>query len=354
VFDARLEGQNVIMTQRPATAGFLVLAIASSVPVTAFGSDDPDAGTPPSPAEWHKTMIQTPPGRHGCFEVKHPNTAWQEVPCAPAVDLRPIGVPPTVPRPSVVHSGTPAPGLSAMGAGTASPGPLLVGGGVSGFVVSVAYPDDTLAFAQGYFPQVSGVTSISSFQGDNNNTYSLQLNTNTFSTAACNGAADPANCAGWQQFVYSNDTGAVFMEYWLVGWGSACDISNGWHQWGDSCVKDSAYEYVGAQPVSNLSTLTVTGTASSSQDTVYFYYLKSGNWYIKTVSQDSVLGLAQGWKYAEYNIFGVYNYATATFNPGSSIVVAMDAWAIAPGQLTPTVPYQPDHLHPWRRNGRNE
>jgi hypothetical protein len=49
-----------------------------------------------------------------------------------------------------------------------------------------------------------------------------------------------------------------------------------------------------------------------------------------------VLGLAQGWKFAEYNIFadGGNDYL-ATLNPGSSIVVAMDAWAIGPGQLPP-------------------
>ena len=223
-----------------------------------------------------------------------------------------------------------------MGAGTAAPGPLAVGGGVSGSIVSVAYPNDTLAFAQGYFPQVMGVRSISSADGDNNNTYSLQLNTNTFSTAACNGAADPANCSGWQQFLYQNDTGNVHMEYWLVHYGNACDTNNGWIQSGDSCYKDSAYAYVGAQPISNLSTLEVTGTAFSSQDTVYFYYLKSGLWNIKSVSQNSVLGLAQGWKFAEYNIFADgWPDNTATFNPGSSIVVAMDAWAIGPGQLPP-------------------
>ncbi|GEM_PF-4252018 len=265
------------MIQRLATVGFLVLAIASSVPVTAFGSDDPDASTPASVADWHKTMIQTPPGRKGCFEVVHPNTAWQEVPCAAPGDLGPIGVPPTVPGPSVVDSGTPAPGLSAMGAGTAAPGPLGVGGGVSGFVVSVAYPDDTLAFAAGYFLQVMGVTSIISSDPNGNeksNTYSLQLNTNTFSTLACNGTANPANCAGWQQFTYQNfqDHGEVRMWYFLLHWGKACDTSHGWIQDGDSCYQSTDPVSVGVQPTSNLSTLEVDGAASSSQDTVYFIY----------------------------------------------------------------------------------
>ena len=222
-----------------------------------------------------------------------------------------------------------------MGAGTAAPGPLAVGGGVSGFVVSVAYPNDTLAFAQGFFPQVMGVTSISSSAGDNNNTYSLQLNTNTFSTAACNGTADLANCSGWQQFTYQNlqDHGEVRMWYFLLHWGKACDTSHGWIQYeADSCYQYTDAISVDAQPISNLSTLEVTGTASSSQDTVYFYYLASGVWTIKSVSKNSVLGLAQGWKFAEYNIFGIGgSYNTATLNPGSSIVVAMDAWAFPPG-----------------------
>ena len=335
------------MTQRLATVGFLVLAIASSVPVTAFGSDHPDASTPLSLAEWYKTMIETPPGPKGCFEVEHPNTAWQEVPCAPGVELGPIGVPPTVPGPSAVDSGTPTGtqvlGLSAVGTGAAAPGPLAVGGGVSGFVVSVGYPNDHLAFADGYFIQVIGVTSISSSAGDNNNSYSLQLNTNTFSTAACNGSADPANCSGWQQFVYQNsqDTGIIKMEYWLLHYGSACDTNNGWAQDGDSCVKDSAYAYVEPQTISNLSTLYVLGAASLSQDYVYFRRAVSGIAKLTAISQDSVLGLAQGWNFAEYNIFADGSpHITATFNPGSSILVAMEAMAVGPGQ--PPYPYPPD------------
>jgi hypothetical protein len=128
------------MMQRLASVGFPVLMIASSLAVTAFGSDSPDASAPPSATEWHKTMIHTPIGHTGCFEAEYPNTTWQEVPCAPAVDHGPMGVPPTVPAASVVDSGTPAPGFPAMGMGTAAPG--YVGNGI-GYVVSVLYPDDS-------------------------------------------------------------------------------------------------------------------------------------------------------------------------------------------------------------------
>jgi hypothetical protein len=120
-------------------------------------------------------------------------------------------------------------------------------------------------------------------------------------------------------------------------WGKACDTSNGWTQVGDNCVKYVDSPHVDVQPISNLSTLEVDGAASSSQDTVYFSYLGSdGLSHIESVSQDSVLGLAQGWKFAEYNIFAEGgDDCLATLNPGSSIVVAMDAWAIGPGQLPP-------------------
>lgn len=200
------------MRRRLVAVDFLVLALASDVPVTASGSDSLDAGAPPSLAEWHKTMIQTPPGPKGCFEVQHPNTAWQEVPCAPAVDLGPMGIPPThrAPGLSAAGAGTAVPGFSAVGVGTGAPGPSTVGYG-TGFLLSVADPNDTFSWVEGYFPQVGGVTSISSYPGDDN-MYSLQLNTNTFTTAACNGAADPANCSGWQQFIYSNH-GYAFMQY---------------------------------------------------------------------------------------------------------------------------------------------
>jgi hypothetical protein len=101
---------------------------------------------------------------------------------------------------------------------------------------------------------------------------------------------------------------------------------------------------VGPQPISNLSTMEVAGTASLSQDTVYFSYLDSGVSKIKANSQDSLLGLAQGWKYAEYNIFGIGGAASvATFNPGSSIVVAMNAWAFPPGG---GIGQPPSPIHP--------
>ena len=306
------------MTQRVATAGFLVLAIASSVPVTAFGSDNPDGSAPLSPAEWHKAMLKTPPDRKGCFEVVQPNKSWQEVPCAPAVDRAPIGVPPTMPAAS-------APGLSAM-AETAAPGPLSMGGGGEGFLVSVAYADDAFALVEGTFPQALGVQSDS-------NWYSLQLNANNFIPEACKGAADPASCSGWQQFTYQNydDHGDVIIWYFLNHWGKTCDASQGWTPYGDDgCLAATPAATVPPQQISNLSNLGVTGIAGSYMDTVYFYYLDSGVGKIKANSNDSLLGLRQKWKFAEFNIFGVAWGAPVIFKPGASIVVAMDAWAYPP------------------------
>ena len=58
------------------------------------------------------------------------------------------------------------------------------------------------------------------------NTYSLQLNTNTFTTPECSGTpnkygssgSDPKACKGWEQFIYSSTKNEVFIESWLIYW----------------------------------------------------------------------------------------------------------------------------------------
>src|SRR6266568_2762496 len=56
-----------------------------------------------------------------------------------------------------------------------------------------------IASATGSFDVVN-VTSETNLGSPD--TYSLQLNSEYFDTPACAGAANPANCKGWQQFIY--------------------------------------------------------------------------------------------------------------------------------------------------------
>jgi hypothetical protein len=56
-------------------------------------------------------------------------------------------------------------------------------------------------------------------------------------TSAC---AGHGGCNAWQQFLYATDgqgDASVFMQYWLLGWGSSCP--RGWNQDGKNCWKDS-------------------------------------------------------------------------------------------------------------------
>jgi hypothetical protein len=60
------------------------------------------------------------------------------------------------------------------------------------------------------------------------NAFSLQLNSSFFtSTTACSGAAYPATCKGWEQFVHSNLAAqCAFIQYWLIAYNAPCPI--GW------------------------------------------------------------------------------------------------------------------------------
>jgi len=96
--------------------------------------------------------------------------------------------------------------------------------------------------AVGSFDSVTGVTSetgqVNGIGGQVPNTFSLQLNTNVFSnTPACNGAANPSQCRGWEQFVYSN-AGFAFIQYWLINYATTCP--SGWNTFGSDCWKNGA------------------------------------------------------------------------------------------------------------------
>src|SRR5437763_11123917 len=119
-------------------------------------------------------MVHTERPKKGCFVANFPQTTWKEVPC---------GIPSKTPF--LPKSG---------------PRPFTVGNGVD---FSAQVTGNTSA-AEGSFENVAGVTSLTG--GGVANKYSLQLNTNTFPTVSCAGAANPATCRGWEQFIYSSKT----------------------------------------------------------------------------------------------------------------------------------------------------
>ena len=244
--------------------------------------------------DWSAGMAHTPLPGPGCFSSSYPNTEWQQAPCTTAPE-RPYP-PARGPRPNVVGNGTD---------------------------VSAEVTTGHISEGIGSFDSVAGVTGESGQVGGTGgqvaNTFSLQLNTNFFSgTPACNGAAVPANCQGWEQFVYSN-AGVAFIQYWLIAYNATCP--NGWNTAGTDCWRNGANSVsVPSQVIGNLANLSLRGLANTtgSQDEII---MAVGSTLYTATNPASMLNLYQFWTEAEFNIFGDCCSSQAIFNDGANLVV---------------------------------
>ena len=130
--------------------------------------------------DWRVNIGQVVLPKNGCFTAAYPNNQWREVACVAAPDY------PMPPR--------------------RGPRPLTVGNGDD---VSPQAPSGNISTAIGSFDNLTNVTSESGQVNNTgpavNNAYTLQLNTNFFASSTCSGAAVPANCLGWEQFVFENN-----------------------------------------------------------------------------------------------------------------------------------------------------
>jgi hypothetical protein len=179
----------------------------------------------------------------------------------------------------------------------------------------------TISQGEGAFAAVFGVASETDATVYGANDFSLQLNSQLFTSPACSGG--DSSCRGWQQFVYSSlVVPGAFMQYWLINYqasGAPCP-TGGWASDGAvSCYTNSSLVPVPDQSISNLRNLTLTGTASTGgADTLV---MSTGSELYSVSNEDSVLGLAAGWQVAEFNIVGDCCLSEATFNSGTTLVV---------------------------------
>jgi hypothetical protein len=250
---------------------------------------------PPSAADleaWRKSMVATPRPTTGCFTASYPDTQWREVPCT---------TPPDRPYP-------PKSGARSQTVGNGTDYSAEVTGSISE--------------AEGSFDSVNGVTSEIDSQLGTANTYSLQLNTQFFTTTTCSGAAKPQKCLGWEQFVFANSppaAGFAFIQYWLIDYATTCPA--GWNKSGKDCYINSTQgASVPAQTIATLGQLTVTGTAASggAEDSIV---LSVGGTLYSAMGNDYFPDLGQNWQAAEFNVFGNGDRTQAAFNNGSTIVV---------------------------------
>jgi hypothetical protein len=264
---------------------------------------------------WREAIAQTQAPGEGCFHAAYPSTVWEQVACKEAH-------PNLHPHPSFKDA---------------------AGGEVTGNGHDyVAQAAGLISGTLGTFPKVTGVTSeksvgVASFGGGGilgPNEYTLQINSNfTGTTSVC---AGHTGCTVWQQFIYSPDyetkgEAAVFMQYWLIGWGSSACPHTFNSAGGGDCYKNSAFVAAPDMKITSLASLSISGAAAAgSNDTVVF---NNGTQAYSVNASDSVLDISTVWKQSEFNIVGNAGGSRADFNKGSSITVKValtDGSTLAP------------------------
>jgi len=279
------------------------LAAAVAAPTWAAentnGAVDPESAVH---ADWRAIMKRVPAPDKGCFHASYPSVVWERVDCTIAPPRAPSHVKPTDVEPEVVGNGGDYVG-EATGLITSAAGAFSISGVTSEKSVGVA------AFGGG------GILGT--------NEYSVQLNTNDrMTTSAC---AGHSGCTVWQQFVYSTDyigagTAAVFMQYWLLNWGSSA-CPSGWGKYGSDCVVNSPLAPAPDIPITHLGQVELgTSVQAALFDSVTLYYgsdVVTMNWF------DVMLNIASVWNKAEFNVVGDAGGSRADFNSGSSIKVVL-------------------------------
>jgi hypothetical protein len=251
--------------------------------------------------DWRISMAQVPLPKKGCFQSSYPNKAWQEVTCTKAPPY------PMVPR--------------------FGPRPLVVGNLND---ISAQAPTGFISTAIGSFDSAKNVTSemgqINAKGSQVANAYTLQLNTNFFTSMACAGSPNPG-CQGWEQFVFANDgtSGSAYIQYWLIKYNTACPAGAGWNQFSFPmstdiyCFRNSNNAaVVPNQPITitNLPQLSLSGTVGAGGDSVTL----SEGAIVHAATGDNTVNAAAGWKIAEFNLFGDAGGGQANFNAEADIV----------------------------------
>ena len=199
---------------------------------------------------WHKSLIALPHPKQGCYKASFPHVEWTPVAC---------GAPPRHPA------------LPSHGPGR----PFIVGGGGSNDFSS--HPTGTISGVDGTFSSVSaGIAESGPILNSGPavaNAYTLQINTDNFSSTACKDSPNP-NCKGWEQFVYENNNSVHqgYIQYWLIKYNAPCP-SSAWTQFGFTTTSDIyCYQSTGTSalmaghPVTDLSTMMMSASVTATSD----------------------------------------------------------------------------------------
>ncbi len=241
----------------------------------------------PAREAWRAALLSTRRPKESCATATYPNKEWHEVPCV-APSARPI-----------VKAGV---------------RPHFTGGN---------FPDPILAVENGYiidgegsFDKVTGVTSVAT--NGTPNTFSLQLNTNTFTTSTC---GSQPGCLGWVQFIYSSSEHKAFIQYWLE-YATSCPPD--W-QAGDrgGCVRNGSGISIPNLRIADLGKIKLYGVMGGYLGKPYpdGVGLEIGDVFYEAFSNSPIADARENWQQMEFNVFGDFNGPKVVFNPGSTLVV---------------------------------
>lgn len=215
--------------------------------------------------------------------------------------------------------------------------PLANGAPPNIYLVDLA--NGSFASATGGVPEIDNVTAISDTPPTTVG-FTLQLNTNTFSSALCKGLV---NCA-WVQFVYDSG-GGVNVQAYLIGYNAAFNtcpsnfspggnFSNQTHQFAD-CENTQNTPNIPQPGFGGLAGTTLSGSFDASGNYVATVLINGkGTPYTATVP-DAGLGLAGNWTSIQFNAFAECCTDQAIFNPGALVKFSVSATTSA-GSATPT------------------
>ena len=285
--------------QRVGVFALMALAAASVSAGSASAATRP-AGTK---AQWQAAITQVREPGTGCYHASYPALRWQAVRCAAAPRW------PLAPQP---------PSGSAKGGA-----PATVGNGLD----YSAQVSGTISQATGTF---HNVTKPITEKGKVNNTgslianaFSLQINSQFFSgSPACSGAANPANCLAWQQFVYSYQSGIgfVYMQYWLIGYNATCPA--GWNAFSSDCYTNSPASTMTPLKAWQLHSVKFVGSAASGGNDEASLAIGSGTATL-TTNSDSEIDLASAWNTTEWDLFGDGGGGEAFFGANTTLKAQM-------------------------------
>ncbi|HWA92297.1 MAG TPA: hypothetical protein VG889_19820 [Rhizomicrobium sp.] len=239
--------------------------------------------------EWRDAVHKLRRDKAGCFLATYPKVEWKEVACGPAGNI------PFLPRHGS-RSNTVGNGFDFSGRVT---NPIVEGEGTF---------DAVITQGESGFTAQSPTVAVP-------DAYSLQINSNFGHNSFCTG-----NCLAWQQAVFSNQTEhALFMQYWLINWPTACP--SGWNNPGPGyCFTDSPhFNNIPVQSAANLPNVKLKMDVSSSLDSVELDL--NGTSIASVTNPGSTMELYNWWRDSEFNIVGDCCGFSADFTPNSTMVV---------------------------------